>query len=88
VIEEPEFPFTVVSCLSPIGIEQIALFITRELHSPKALGRMGFAASIKSTQQGQRDRVEVVYVQNPPTLTTLVVSTGPLKSGCRQAGDC
>jgi hypothetical protein len=43
------------------------LFITRELHTPKALGCMGSAASIKSTQQGQRDRVEVVYVQNPPT---------------------
>jgi len=30
---------------------------------------MGIAASIKSTRRGQRDRVEVVYVQNPPTLT-------------------
>ena len=61
----------------PPGLPRTSdLFITRELHTPQARGCMGFAASIKSTQRGQRGRVEVVYVQNPPTPTTLIVSTG------------
>jgi hypothetical protein len=43
------------------------LFITRELHTRKALNWPASAASTKATQLGQHDRTEVVYVQNAPT---------------------
>jgi hypothetical protein len=33
VSKEPEFPFTLGDPVSPIGIERMALFITRELHT-------------------------------------------------------
>src|SRR5665647_2771458 len=44
-------------------------FITRELHTRKALNWLAPAASTKATQLGQNDRTEVVYVQNAPTRT-------------------
>jgi len=43
------------------------LIITRELHTRKALNWLASAASTKSTQLGQHDLAEVVYVQNVPT---------------------
>jgi hypothetical protein len=43
------------------------LFITRELHTPKARNWPAFAVSTKATQLSQDDRIEVMYAQNAPT---------------------
>jgi len=55
------------------------LFITRELHQRKSLSHPASAASTKPTQQGQHDQIEVMYAQNTPTRTRLVVLTFALK---------
>src|SRR5664279_3343663 len=51
------------------------LFITRELHTRRALNWLASAASTMATQQGQHDQTEVMYAQNAPTRTPLVVWT-------------
>ena len=42
-------------------------FITRELHTRKALDRLAIAASTNTTQMSQLDQIEVMYAQNTPT---------------------
>jgi hypothetical protein len=39
------------------------LFITRELHTPKALNWPASTASTKATQISQHDQIEVMYAQ-------------------------
>jgi hypothetical protein len=51
------------------------LFITRELHTHKALDWPAIAASTKTTQPGQNDQTEVMYAQNTPMRTPLAVGT-------------
>jgi hypothetical protein len=51
------------------------LFITRELHTPRALHwpALSSAVSTKGTPEGQPDQIEVMYDQNAPTPMPLVV---------------
>src|SRR5664280_3598804 len=57
------------------------LFITRELHTRKALDWPAIAASTKTTQPGQNDQTEVMYAQNTPMRT-------PLAVGRRRCANC
>ena len=56
-------------------------FITRELHTHKALDWPAIAASTKTTQPGQNDQTEVMYAQNTPMRT-------PLAVGRRRCANC
>src|SRR5665647_2773107 len=51
------------------------LFITRELHTRRALNWLASAVSTKATQQGQHDQIEVMYAQNTPARIPPVVWT-------------
>jgi len=69
--------------LSPACPATDDLFITREFHTRKALNSSASAASTKATQPGQPDQIEVMYAQNTPTRTPLVVWTLELNGGRR-----
>jgi hypothetical protein len=60
--------------LSPACPATDDLFITRELHTHKALDWLAIAASAKATQPGQNDQTEVMYAQNAPMRTPLAVA--------------
>ena len=49
------------------------LFLTRELHPPKALGWLASAASTNAIQPGRHDQIEVMYDQNQPTFDPVPV---------------
>ena len=51
------------------------LFITRELHTHKALDWPAIAAPAKATQPSQNNQTEVMYAQNAPMRTPLAVGT-------------
>jgi hypothetical protein len=67
--------------LSPASPPADELFITREFHTREALNSSASAASTKATQPGQPDQIEVMYAQNTPTRTPLVVWTLELNGG-------